>query len=92
MTTLTLAGGVVLAVVLVVFGVATIRSRRGAEGVTVIESGPRIPKQEWTMPPLIFLERTTWSAGRRAAMIGLRCYLILSTVLLIVKAIQLGGG
>jgi NRAMP (natural resistance-associated macrophage protein)-like metal ion transporter len=91
-TTFSLAGGAVLAVVLIAFGLAALRSRRGAAGVTVIESGPTIPKEQWTMPPLALLARPEWSTGRKVAMLTLRGYLVISVALLIVKAVQLGGG
>jgi hypothetical protein len=44
------------------------------------------------MPQLTFLEPAVWSSGRKAAMLALRGYLVVSVVLLIVKAVQLGGG
>ena len=56
-TTLALAGAAVLAVVLAVLGLAALRSRRGAELVTVIEHGAGVPKEQWTMPPLALLSR-----------------------------------
>jgi hypothetical protein len=55
-------------------------------------AGPQIPRQQWTMPPLALLGRPKWSTGRKVAMLMLRGYLVLSVVLLIVKAVQLGGG
>jgi Mn2+/Fe2+ NRAMP family transporter len=91
-TGVALIGGGVLAIALIGFGVATLRSRRGAKAVAVIEARPRVPKQEWTMPPLALLSRPPWSRGRRVAMLTLRGYLVVSVILLIVKAVQLGGG
>ena len=91
-TKLALIGGALLAVGLAVYGLAALRSRRGAEAVTVIESRPDIPKEQWTMPPLALLSRPRWSSGRRAAMLGLGGYLVVSVILLIVKAVQLAGG
>jgi Mn2+/Fe2+ NRAMP family transporter len=91
-TTVALVGGAVLAAGLVVFGLAVLRSRRGAEAVTVIETGPRIPKEQWTMPPLALLARPQWSTGRKVAMLTLQGYLFLSIALLVVKAVQLAGG
>jgi hypothetical protein len=41
---------------------------------------------------LALLARPQWSTGRKVAMLTLRGYLLLSVILLIVKAIQLGGG
>jgi len=87
-----LGGGGVLAVGLAGFGLATLRSRRGAARVTVIESAPNVPRKDWTMPPLALLGRPEWSTGRKVAMLSLRSYLVVSVVLLIVKAIELGGG
>lgn len=49
-------------------------------------------RREWTMPPLALLARPRWSTGRKVAMLTMRGYLLASMILLIVKAIQLGGG
>jgi NRAMP (natural resistance-associated macrophage protein)-like metal ion transporter len=62
----------------------------GAAAVTVTEPGPTIPKEQWTMPPLAFLARPQWSTGRKVAMLTLRGYLVVSMILLVVKAVQLG--
>jgi Mn2+/Fe2+ NRAMP family transporter len=91
-TALALVGGAILAVVLAVYGLSSLRARRGAKAVTVVESGPEIPKEQWTMPPLTLLTRPPWSPGRKAAMLALRGYLVFSMILLVVKAVQLGGG
>jgi NRAMP (natural resistance-associated macrophage protein)-like metal ion transporter len=91
-TAVALVGGVILAVGLLAFGAVTARSQRGVEQVTFIDTGPTIPKQQWTMPPLALLARPQWSTGRKTAMLVLRGYLVISVALLIVKAVQLGGG
>jgi len=91
-TEVSLIGGAVLALGLLAFGLVTVRSRRAAAAVTVVESTPRIPREQWTMPPLALLGRPEWSMGRKVAMLTLRGYLVVSVVLLIVKAVQLGGG
>lgn len=44
------------------------------------------------MPPLALLRRLEWSAGRKTGMLALRAYLVIAVLLLVVKAIQLGGG
>jgi hypothetical protein len=44
------------------------------------------------MPPLALLGRPRWSTGRKVAMLTLRAYLLVSVILLIVKAVQLSGG
>jgi Mn2+/Fe2+ NRAMP family transporter len=91
-TTITIIGAAILAVALVGFGLAALRSRRGAAGVTVEEKGPKIPKEQWTMPPLALLGRPEWSTGRKVAMLALRGYLVIAVVLLLIKAVRLGGG
>ena len=88
-TKVALIGGALLAAGLLGFGLLTLRSRCGA---TVSETGPKIPKEQWTMPPLALLARPQWSTGRKVAMLTLRGYLLVATILLLVKAIQLGGG
>jgi Mn2+/Fe2+ NRAMP family transporter len=48
-------------------------------------------KMAWRMPPLALLKPVTWSPGLRLGILSLRAYLVLSAVLLLVKAVQLGG-
>jgi Mn2+/Fe2+ NRAMP family transporter len=91
-TKVALIGGALLVAGLLAFGLATLRSSRGAAAVTVIDTGPKIPKERWTMPPLALLGRPQWSTGRKVAMLTLRGYLVIAVVLLFVKAIQLSGG
>jgi Mn2+/Fe2+ NRAMP family transporter len=91
-TTVTLGGGIALTVGLLAFGLVTLRSRRGAAAVTIIESGASVPKQQWTMPPLALLARPQWSTSRKVAMLTMRGYLLVSMILLVVKAVQLSGG
>ncbi|HEX2703784.1 MAG TPA: Nramp family divalent metal transporter [Solirubrobacteraceae bacterium] len=89
-TRFALIGASALALGLCGFGAAALRSRRSG-GVTVIDSGPHVPKQQWTMPPLALLQRPAASRGRSMALAGMWAYLILSVILLAVKAAQLGG-
>jgi Mn2+/Fe2+ NRAMP family transporter len=91
-TAVTLGGGIALAIGLVSFGLLTLHSRRGAGTVTIIDPPPSVPKEQWTMAPLALLARPQWSTGRKVAMLVLRSYLLASMILLIVKAVQLGGG
>jgi hypothetical protein len=44
------------------------------------------------MPPLALLKPVVWNPATRLGMIVLRSYLIVSVLLLVVKAVQLGGG
>ena len=52
----------------------------------------REERATWRMPPLAMLKPVTWSPQTRLAMVVLRGYLVLSVLLLIVKAAQLAGG
>jgi Mn2+/Fe2+ NRAMP family transporter len=87
-----------LAVILGVGGIAIagwleIMRRRG--GRPAEERRPQMShaeKMTWRMPPLALLKPVQWSAGIRVGILALRAYLVLSAVLLLVKAIQLGGG
>jgi NRAMP (natural resistance-associated macrophage protein)-like metal ion transporter len=91
-TAVTVGGGAALAIGLLGFGLVMLRARRGTSAVTVIEPEFSVPKEQWTMPPLALLSRPQWSTGRKAAMLTMRGYLLISMILLIVKAVQLGGG
>jgi NRAMP (natural resistance-associated macrophage protein)-like metal ion transporter len=91
-TTVASVGGGVLAAGLAGFGLVTLRSSREGRAVTILKTEPEIPKEQWTMPPLALLGRPEWSTGRKVAMLTLRGYLVVSVILLVVKAVQLGGG
>jgi Mn2+/Fe2+ NRAMP family transporter len=91
-TSVSIVGAAILAAGLLVLGAAVLRSRRGAEAVTVIEKGPPVPKEQWTMPPLTLLARPQPSTARKLTMLAMEAYLGCAIVLLIVKAVQLAGG
>jgi hypothetical protein len=91
-TTFSTIGGAVLAAVLLIAGAVIWWNRRGGEGVTVIGTEPEVPKEQWTMPPLALLQRPPASTARKLAMFSMEGYLLLAVVLLIVKAVGLGGG
>jgi hypothetical protein len=44
------------------------------------------------MPPLALLDRPPWSATRSLVVGGLRAYLVLAVLLLVVKSVQLALG
>jgi len=48
-------------------------------------------KLRWRMPPLALLQPVRWSAGTKLGMLALRAYLLAGAILLLIKAIQLGG-
>jgi Mn2+/Fe2+ NRAMP family transporter len=88
---------IVVAIALLVGGGGTglvleiVQRRRGRSR----PAPPQISAKErtnWRMPPLALLKPVVWSPGTRLAMLVLRGYLVISVVLLAVKAVQLGGG
>jgi Mn2+/Fe2+ NRAMP family transporter len=91
-TMFSLIGAAVLAAGLLAFGAVMLVGRRRGGGVEPIESTPRVPKEQWTMPPLALLARPRTSPGRKWAMLTMEGYLLLAVVMLIVKAVQLAGG
>jgi len=52
----------------------------------------RAERMNWRMPPLALLKPVEWSPGTKLGMLMLRGYLLISVLLLVVKAVQLGGG
>ena len=53
---------------------------------------PAAEREGWRMPPVALLQPVTWSPGTKLGMALLRGYLVISVLLLVVKAVQLGGG
>jgi NRAMP (natural resistance-associated macrophage protein)-like metal ion transporter len=51
---------------------------------------PHADKLAWRMPPLALLQPVQWRPGTRLGMAALRGYLVLSAILLLVKATRLG--
>ena len=80
-------GGVAVLIALRVIGA---RSRQA--GVAPAPPMTHLEKLSWRMPPLALLKPVKWSPGRRVGILSLRAYLVVSAVLLLIKAIQLGGG
>ncbi|GAC1607744.1 MAG: Nramp family divalent metal transporter [Mycobacteriales bacterium] len=67
--------------------------RRGLhQGPTLERRYTRAEKLTWRMPQLALLQPVSWSAGTKLGMLALRGYLVVGAVLLVVKAVQLGGG
>ncbi len=80
------AAGAIIAVILRVLGRHNVQARRPTVTMSHAE------KMSWRMKPLTLLKPVKWSPGLRVGILSLRAYLVLSAVLLLVKAIQLGGG
>jgi Mn2+/Fe2+ NRAMP family transporter len=76
----------------VMIGLRVQARRRGKPAAPPPRPIGRMEKMSWRMPPLTLLKPVKWSPGLRVAILALRFYLVLSAVLLLVKAIQLGGG
>jgi hypothetical protein len=88
--------GITIAVVVAGGGIAIVlrvMARRSDQ--PSIPPAPQMSETEklsWRMPPLALLKPVKWSPGLRVGVLSLRAYLVVSAVLLIVKAVQLGGG
>jgi Mn2+/Fe2+ NRAMP family transporter len=91
-TMVALVGGGVLAAGLLGLGLSALRSHRQAVTAGLPEETYSVPKEQWTMPPLTLLGRPEWSTGRKATILSMWGYLLVSMILLIVKAVQLAGG
>jgi Mn2+/Fe2+ NRAMP family transporter len=81
--------GAILLVTLVVAGAIWLRRRRPPP---VDRERLRRERARWTMPPLALMDRPAWSTTRVIAVGGLRVYLVLAILLLLVKSIQLATG
>ena len=52
----------------------------------------RAERMSWRMPPLALLKPVAWSPATKLAVLLLWGYLVVSVLLLAVKAIQIGTG
>src|SRR5579863_5754309 len=64
--------------------------RRGRAGPAPVPVTAQ-ERRNWRMPPLALLKPVAWSPGTKLGVLLLRGYLVVSVVLLVVKAVQLGG-
>jgi len=83
-----LIAGIALAVGLLVVGLFSARNRRAA----VMVPAATQDRETWRMPPLAELTTPAWSTARKVGMLTLRGYLVIATVLLVVKVVQLVQG
>jgi NRAMP (natural resistance-associated macrophage protein)-like metal ion transporter len=79
--------GGILAVSYLVAAVFLIKNRSRRQPQPAV---PMARKATWRMPQLTLLERPVWSRTRLIGMWGLRIYLVVAVLLLLVKAIELG--
>ena len=68
------------------------RSRRPAPPQHLAATMSPAERLNWRMPPLALLKPVRWSTGTKVAVLTLRGYLVVSVLLLIVKAVRLGTG
>ena len=68
------------------------RSRRSPRAPYPATRMSPAERTNWRMPPLALLKPVTWSSATKLSMTVLRGYLVISVLLLIIKAVQLGGG
>jgi Natural resistance-associated macrophage protein len=86
-----------LAVAFVVVGAAAggwlwlTRSRRPPPQPRLASTMSSAERLNWRMPPLALLKPVQWSTGTKLGVLTLRGYLVVSVLLLIVKAVQLAG-
>ena len=87
-----------LAVALAAAGIVVVVALRvlaHRSGQPTVPPPPKVSEQEkmtWRMPPVALLKPVKWSPALRVGILSLRGYLIAAVLLLLVKAIQLGGG
>jgi Mn2+/Fe2+ NRAMP family transporter len=66
------------------------RNRRPAAEPHPRSTMSRAERMSWRMPPLALLKPVRWSPVTKMAVLTLRGYLVISVLLLIVKAVQIG--
>ena len=86
-TALLVVLGSIAAAVLIAGGTWIWLKSRGAPKALEVS---RRDRENWRMPGLALLERPEWSLGRRLAIYALSGYLVLSIIMLAVKAVELG--
>jgi Mn2+/Fe2+ NRAMP family transporter len=87
-----LAVGLVIGALLYLLWLRVTRSRRPPRAPHPRTTMSKTERENWRMPPLALLKPVQWSAGTKLGMGMLRGYLVISVILLIVKAIQISTG
>jgi Mn2+/Fe2+ NRAMP family transporter len=85
-----LAIGLAAAAVLMGAWFRLTRNRRPAAEPHPRTTMSRAERMSWRMPPLALLKPVQWSPATKMAVLTLRGYLVISVLLLIVKAVQIG--
>jgi hypothetical protein len=91
-TALWLAAALVLGALIAGAWFRLTRPRRPARPPHPRATMTEAERMNWRMPPLALLKPVDWSAGTKLGILVLRAYLVISVLLLIVKAIQIGQG
>jgi Mn2+/Fe2+ NRAMP family transporter len=68
------------------------RNRRPAREPHLRTTMSRVEREKWRMPPLALLKPAEWSAARKVTLLAMYGYLVISVLLLVVKAVKLAGG
>ena len=87
-----IAAAMVIVALLAVLAMKLNQRRHPRPPARPVPTLSRGEKLTWRMPQLALLQPVRWSAGTKLGMLSLRAYLVVAAVLLIVKAVQLGGG
>jgi len=85
-----LGGALVLGALIYLAWLRITRSHRPPREPHPRQTMTEAERMNWRMPPLALLKPVQWSAGTKLGMSMLRGYLVVSVILLIVKAVQLG--
>jgi hypothetical protein len=92
LTALFLAAGMVVAGLGTIGWLRITRARRPLPTPHPATTMTPAERLNWRMPPLALLKPVQWSSFTKLAVLTLRAYLVVSVLLLIVKAIQIGTG
>jgi NRAMP (natural resistance-associated macrophage protein)-like metal ion transporter len=87
-----LAIGMVVAGITATIYLQMTKSRRPPPSPHPAREMTAAERLNWRMPPLALLKPVQWSTGTKLGVLTLRGYLVVSVLLLIVKAVQLGTG
>jgi hypothetical protein len=90
LTALWVAAALLAGVAIAAVWLRLTRNRRPAPRPHPATTMSPTERLNWRMPPLALLKPVAWSPATKISVLTLRAYLVLSVLLLIVKAVQLG--